>query len=117
MAKKKKSNKKPIKASRPAAPAAKPVARKTAKPVVAKSATKAKVVKDVRPMTFSQTSILWIAGGFGIMIIGMLLMTGGEMPSNDVWDENIIYSFRRITLAPIVILGGLGVVIYALMKK
>lgn len=51
------------------------------------------------------------------MILGMLLMAGGAMPSPDVWDESLIYAFRRITLAPIVILGGLGVITYAIFKK
>lgn len=68
-------------------------------------------------LTFSSQTLLWIAGGFGLMLLGMLLMTGGQMPSPDVWDEDIIYSFRRITLAPIVILAGIGVVIYAIFKK
>ncbi len=68
-------------------------------------------------LTFSGQTLVWIAGGFGLMLLGMLLMTGGQMPSSDVWDEDIIYSFRRITLAPIVILAGIGVVIYAIFKK
>lgn len=75
------------------------------------------VVASGRPLTFSSQTLVWIAGGFGIMLLGMLLMTGGHMPNPDVWDEDIIYSFRRVTLAPIVILSGIGVVIYAIFKK
>jgi hypothetical protein len=43
-------------------------------------------------------------------------MLGGHEDPN-VWDETVIYSFRRITLAPIVILAGLAVEVYAIFKK
>ena len=39
------------------------------------------------------------------------------MPSPDVWDENLIYSPRRIILAPALILLGLIVEIIAIFKK
>ncbi|MEL6123892.1 MAG: DUF3098 domain-containing protein [Bacteroidota bacterium] len=38
------------------------------------------------------------------------------MPSPDVWEDDRIYSFRRITLAPIVILTGLAIEVYAIFK-
>ena len=55
--------------------------------------------------------------GFALVLVGMILMSGGQMPSADVWDEDIIYSFRRTVLAPIVILAGLAVEVYAIFKK
>lgn len=60
--------------------------------------------------------ILMIAGVL-VMALGYLLMLGGHMPSPDVWDENIIYSTRRTLIAPIVILIGLGIEVYAIFKK
>jgi hypothetical protein len=39
------------------------------------------------------------------------------MPSPDEWEPERIYSFRRTVLAPIVILAGLAVEIYAIFKK
>jgi len=39
------------------------------------------------------------------------------MPSPEVWDESLIYSGRRITLAPMVILAGLIVNVYAIFVK
>ncbi len=94
--------------------------RPAATPVVSAANEKASTFKPStadRPLTFSSQTILWIAGGFALMLVGMLLMTGGQMPSPEVWDEDIIYSFRRLTLSPIVILTGIGVVIYAIFKK
>ena len=60
---------------------------------------------------------IFILIAIGLIFLGLLLMSGGHMPSDDVWDESIIYSFRRITLAPIVILLGLGVGVYAIFTK
>jgi len=54
--------------------------------------------------------------GFGIVILGFLLMAGGGSEDPKVFNP-AIFSFRRITLAPIVILAGLLFEIYAIMKK
>lgn len=64
--------------------------------------------------TFNNENIKWMLISIGVVTLGYLLMMGGKMPSNDVWDEKIIYSFRRTVLAPIVILGGLGLSIYSI---
>lgn len=54
--------------------------------------------------------------GFAIIIIGFVLMTGGGSDDPTVFDENI-FSFRRITLAPMVVLFGFAFGIYAIMKR
>ncbi|WP_047452260.1 DUF3098 domain-containing protein [Alistipes sp. ZOR0009] len=54
--------------------------------------------------------------GFVIIILGFVLMAGGGSTDPKVFDESI-FSFRRITLAPIVVLIGFGFEIYAIMKK
>lgn len=54
--------------------------------------------------------------GFIIVVVGFVLMSGGGSSDPNVFDESI-FSFRRITLAPIVVLAGFGFVIYAIMKK
>ena len=54
--------------------------------------------------------------GFGIVLIGFILMMGGG--SNDPDEFNYdIFSFRRITLAPTVVLCGFGFVFWAIMRK
>lgn len=54
--------------------------------------------------------------GMGIIIFGFILMIGGASDDPTVFSEEI-FSFRRITLAPIVVLGGFIFVIWAIMKK
>jgi len=66
------------------------------------------------PLLFGRKNFMYIFIGIACMGLGMLLMSGGSMPSPDVWDESIIYSFRRITLAPIMILVGLAIVLYSI---
>ena len=57
-----------------------------------------------------------LAIGFVVIVIGFLLMIGGKAESPDVFSEEI-FSFRRITLAPMVVLAGFIFQIYAIMKR
>ncbi|PHI20062.1 hypothetical protein CEQ90_10025 [Lewinellaceae bacterium SD302] len=115
------SKRKATRKEKQSASANKYAAQPAAAPAKAKVKTRAKkaaaVSAPARELTYGPEFYKWVGGGFLLVIIGMLLMTGGEMPDPNVWDESIIYSFRRITLAPIIILGGLGVVTYAIFKK
>ena len=54
--------------------------------------------------------------GLVIIIVGFLLMAGGEAESPDKFNPEV-FSFRRITLAPLVVLFGFAFEIYAIMKK
>lgn len=55
--------------------------------------------------------------GFAIIVLGFILMAGGKAPNPDVFNEKEIFSFRRITLAPMLVLAGFIFEIYAIMKK
>ncbi len=57
-----------------------------------------------------------IAVGFVIIVIGFMLMAGGKSSDPKVFDP-AIFSFRRITLAPLVVLFGFIFEIWAIMKK
>ena len=57
-----------------------------------------------------------LAIGFIIIVIGFLLMLGGKAENPETFSNNI-FSFRRITLAPIVVLAGFVFEIWAIMKK
>ncbi len=54
--------------------------------------------------------------GLVIIIIGFLLMMGGRSEDPSVFNPEV-FSFRRITLAPLVALAGFLFEIYAIMKK
>ncbi|KGO90455.1 DUF3098 domain-containing protein [Flavobacterium suncheonense] len=54
--------------------------------------------------------------GLAVIGLGFLLMSGGGSDDPKVFSEDI-FSFRRIRLAPTVVLIGFGVVIYSIFKK
>ena len=62
-------------------------------------------------------NFLFMGIGLVFLLLGFILMLGGGMPDPDTWDESLIYSHRRITLAPLMILIGLGIQIYAIFTK
>ena len=103
----------------PAQPVQKPdvsatTAQRTA-PVRSSRASSVSTQND--KLVFGRENFKWMLIGIGIMAVGYVLMSGGSMPSPDVWDENIIYSPMRIIVAPFLILLGLGVEVYAIFKK
>jgi len=55
--------------------------------------------------------------GFVIIMAGFILMMGGRSPDPNVFNEKELFSFRRITLAPIVVLAGFAFEIWAIMKR
>jgi hypothetical protein len=55
--------------------------------------------------------------GFLIIIIGFILMVGGGSDDPDLFNKEELFSFRRITLAPLVVLFGFIFEIWAIMKK
>ena len=66
---------------------------------------------------FSKENYKWMLIGLIVMAIGFFLMAGGKSADPNVFNDNQIYSFRRITLAPILIVGGLVIEIFAIIKK
>ncbi|HRW76528.1 MAG: DUF3098 domain-containing protein [Lewinellaceae bacterium] len=68
-------------------------------------------------LLYGRTHYLLMGTGVLVIILGLILMSGGSMPDPDTWDESVIYSGRRTILAPMVILAGLGIEIYAIFKK
>ncbi len=54
--------------------------------------------------------------GLALIFAGFLLMIGGGSDDPDVFSDKI-FNFRRLTLAPILVLAGYVVEIFAIMKK
>ena len=59
-------------------------------------------------------NVLYIIAGFVVMLLGYLLMSGGGSDDPNVFNEEM-FSFRRIVLAPVVIIIGMIVEIWAIM--
>ena len=74
-------------------------------------------VQPAFPLLFTRDNYKFIAIGCGLIALGLILMLGGRMEDPNVWDESVIYSFRRTVIAPIVILAGLAMQIYAIFKR
>jgi len=55
--------------------------------------------------------------GLGVIALGFILMAGGGSDDPNVFDEDALFSWRRIRLAPTVVLIGFGITIYAIIKN
>ena len=60
---------------------------------------------------------MWMLVGLIVIAIGMFIMVGGESKDPNVFDKNQVYSTTRITIAPLLILAGLVLEIYAIFRK
>ena len=65
----------------------------------------------------SKENYILLVIGFAIIVLGFILMIGGKSEDPTVFNEDEIFSFRRITLAPIMVLAGFIFEIWAIMKK
>ena len=55
--------------------------------------------------------------GLICIIVGLLLMIGGKSEDPNKFDPKEVYSFRRVTLAPIIILAGLALEVFAIFRN
>ncbi|WP_322551399.1 DUF3098 domain-containing protein [Flavobacterium psychraquaticum] len=65
---------------------------------------------------FSSLNYKILLIGLGIIALGFILMSGGGSKDPNVFNEEI-FNFRRIRLAPTVVLIGFGVTIYSILKN
>ncbi|KAF5064174.1 hypothetical protein DSECCO2_287040 [anaerobic digester metagenome] len=54
--------------------------------------------------------------GLAVIALGFILMVGGGSDDPYVFNEGM-FNFRRLTLAPLLILAGYVIEIFAIMKK
>jgi len=73
--------------------------------------------KQAAPTLFGKENYVWIVGGLVVMLLGLVLMAGGDSKDPNVFHKEEVYSFRRITIAPIVILIGLAIEVFAIFRK
>lgn len=62
-------------------------------------------------------NIKWVIAGLLLMVLGYILMTGGGTTDPNIFTGEEMFSFRRTVLAPVLILAGFVVEIFAIMHK
>ena len=65
---------------------------------------------------FDKLNYKYLLIGLGVIALGFILMSGGGSDDPNVYSD-AIFSFRRIRLAPTVVLIGFGIVFYSIFKK
>ncbi|RAJ85974.1 Protein of unknown function (DUF3098) [Chitinophaga dinghuensis] len=91
------------------------MAKPIVKPTASKTAQPEEQVKMLDIFPKENYRIMLI--GIIVIIVGFLLMLGGKSTDPNTFNANDVYSWRRITLAPIVIVGGLLIEVYAIMRR
>lgn len=66
---------------------------------------------------FEKVNYKFLLIGIGVIVLGFILMSGGGSEDPKVFNEDTLFSFRRIRLAPTVVLIGFGITIYAIFRK
>jgi hypothetical protein len=67
-----------------------------------------------KSFVFGKRNYQFLFIGLGFMVLGFILMAGGKSNDPNVFNPEI-YSFRRIRLAPTLVLIGLGIQAYAIL--
>lgn len=65
---------------------------------------------------FEKANYTFLLIGIGVIVLGFILMSGGGSDDPKVFSEDV-FSWRRIRLAPTVVLIGFGITIYSIFKK
>ncbi len=81
--------------------------------------------KNKQAKVSEETKLNWAFGrenyiimfiGLAFLALGFIIMTGGGSASTEKF-STAIFDFRRLTLAPILILAGYAIELYAIMKR
>lgn len=73
--------------------------------------------KKSLPVLFTRDNYIWMIAGAVVIAAGMVLMSGGKNQDPNVFDTAVVYSTTRLTIAPILIVTGLLIEIYAIFRK
>lgn len=68
-------------------------------------------------MVFGWDNYKWMLIGVALLVVGFVLMWGGGSDNPEVFNYEKIFAWRRIGLAPMVVLLGFGVVGYGIMHR
>ncbi len=73
--------------------------------------------KDSQSFLFESVNYKILLIGIGVIALGFILMSGGASDNPNVFNENELFSFRRIRIAPTTVLIGFGITIYSILKN
>lgn len=65
---------------------------------------------------FGRENYILVIAGLALIALGFILMIGGGSQDPNVFNDDI-FNFRRLTLAPILVLAGYALEIYAIMHR
>jgi uncharacterized membrane protein len=77
---------------------------------------KKEIKHPTEDFAFGKENYVIMLIGIAVIFIGFLCMSGGPSKDPNVFDPDI-FSFRRITLAPILVILGFVIEVYAIVKK
>lgn len=66
---------------------------------------------------FDKVNYKFLLVGIAVIALGFILMAGGGSTDPKVFNEAELFSFRRIRLAPTLVIIGFGITIYSIFKK
>ena len=66
-------------------------------------------------LRFHRNNLIFMVLGLGLLVGGFVALSGGGTDNPNEFNE-AIFSFRRIRLAPAVVLLGFGITIYSILK-
>lgn len=66
---------------------------------------------------FGKENYIWMIAGLIVIALGFLLMAGGKSADPTKFNADDVYSARRITIAPLLIIIGFILEIVGIMKK
>lgn len=93
-------------------------APKYTSPLAAKQRTSGPVTPlGNQTFLFDKGNYMWMIIGVVCLLIGFFLMAGGKSADPHQFNAADVYSARRITIAPMIILIGFAIEAYAIMKK
>lgn len=82
-----------------------------------KKTTTTASTKSTPSILFGKENYKWMLIGLVIIALGFILMAGGKSSDPKVFDTKEVYSTTRITIAPLLIIIGLAMEIFAIMRK
>ncbi len=71
----------------------------------------------VRHDLFGKENYMWMLIGAAVLALGFFLMSGGKSDNPNIFNEREIYSPVRITIAPLLIIAGFIIEVFAIMRK